>query len=93
MRINMPMLIWYSSMSMLLVAIVTTGLQQVSAAHEMRGLYGQLGELQHEQDGLLEERSRLMLELGAIGSMQSIETFAAAELNMHFPEQIGQVLN
>lgn len=91
-RIDTSAVLVFSSLAIVVVGIVATGLEQVSAAHEMRGLYGQLGKLQHEQDGLLEERSRLMLELGAIGSMHSIENFAAAELDMHFPEEIGQVL-
>ena len=58
----------------------------------MRSLYSALGEVQREQDGLLEEHSRLMLERGTLGSMQNIEVVAQDELGMHFPDTVGQVL-
>jgi cell division protein FtsL len=76
----------------LLVAITASGLYSVDAAHVMRGLYGSMGEIQREQDSLLEDHSRLMLERGALTSMQNIEEVAASELGMQFPDQVGQVL-
>lgn len=85
-------LLWLGAFVVLLVAIGISGLATVATAHEMRGLYSRLGDLQREQDRLLEEHSRLMLERGALGSMQNIERVAASELGMQFPEQIGQVL-
>ena len=84
--------LWLGAFVVLLFAIGATGLRTVDAAHEMRGLYGRLGEVQREQDHLLEEHSRLMLERSALGSMQNIENVAASELDMQFPEHIGQVL-
>ena len=75
-----------------LLGITVTGLSLVNAAHDMRGLYRQLGEVQREQDALLEEHSRLMLERGALTSMQNIEAVAQSQLDMRFPEDVGQVL-
>jgi cell division protein FtsL len=72
--------------------VVFSGLKTVAAAHEMRGLYGSLTEVQREQDRLLEQHSRLMLERGTLGSMQNIETVAQTELGMEFPEQVGEIL-
>ena len=72
--------------------LTVTGLSLVNAAHDMRGLYRQLGEVQREQDALLEEHSRLMLERGALTSMQNIEAVAQSQLDMRFPEDVGQVL-
>ena len=84
--------LWVVAFGVLLVAITATGLNRVDSAHDMRGLYGRLGEVQREQDGLLEGHSRLMLERGALTSMHSIEEVAQSELGMKFPDQVGQVL-
>ena len=84
--------LWALAFVCLLIAIGATGLRTVGAAHDMRGLYGSLGEVQREQDALLEEHSRLMLERGALTSMQNIEEVAASELGMEFPSAVGQVL-
>ena len=83
--------VWALAFGLLLVAITATGLRNVDAAHEMRGLYGRMGDVQREQDGLLEGHSRLMLERGALTSMQSVEE-VAGELGMKFPDEVGQVL-
>lgn len=84
--------LWMLAFGVLLVAITATGLKSVDAAHEMRGLYGRMGDVQREQDGLLEGHSRLMLERGALTSMQSVEQVAGSELGMTFPDEVGQVL-
>ena len=87
-----PSAMWVMSFVGLLVAIGISGLSLVERAHEMRGLYGALGNVQRQQDELLEEHSRLMLERGALSSMQQIEVVAETELDMHFPDDIGEVL-
>ncbi len=85
-------LLWAGTFALLLGAIALTGLTLVGTAHETRGLYSSLGQVQHEQDKLLDEHSRLMLERGALTSMQNIEAVAQSELGMVFPEEVGQVL-
>lgn len=86
------MRVWMLTFSALLAAIVLSGLSLVDQAHQMRGLYTGLAEVQQLQDGLLEEHSRLMLERGALSSMQQVEVVAESELDMHFPEALGEVL-
>lgn len=90
--INWRTLAWCALFATLLLTVVVSGLKTVAAAHEMRGLYGSMAEVQREQDRLLEQHSRLMLERGTLGSMQNIETFAQTELGMEFPEQVGEIL-
>jgi cell division protein FtsL len=91
-EINWRTLAWCGLFATLLIIVVFSGLKTVAAAHEMRGLYGSLTEVQREQDRLLEQHSRLMLERGTLGSMQNIETVAQTELGMEFPEQVGEIL-
>ena len=90
--INFVALGWCAVFALLLGVIVYSGLRTVAAAHDMRGLYGSLTEIQRQQDRLLEEHSRLMLERGTLGSMQNIEVVAQTQLGMEFPEQVGEIL-
>jgi len=84
--------LWGIGFAALLVGIVVSGLSLVEEAHQMRSLYGRLAEVQHQQDALLEEHSRLMLERSALSSMQQVEAVAQEELDMHFPQELGEVL-
>ncbi|MEM9620226.1 MAG: cell division protein FtsL [Pseudomonadota bacterium] len=79
-------------LGVLLAAIVSTGLGIVTNAQETRQLYHQLGATQQQQDALLADHSRLLLERAALSSLQNIEQVAQNELEMEFPEQVGQVL-
>lgn len=90
--LNLVALGWCAVFALLLGVIVYSGLRTVAAAHDMRGLYGSLTQVQREQDRLLEEHSRLMLERGTLGSMQNIEVVAQTQLGMEFPEQLGEIL-
>lgn len=76
----------------LLIVIVSSGLAVVDNADDTRRLYQQLGATQQQQDELLAEHSRLLLERAALSSLQNIEQVAQTELDMEFPEQIGEVL-
>ena len=81
-----------SAFAVVLVAIVASGLTLVTSAQDMRELYRMMGEVQRERDGLSAEYSRLLLERSALSSMQSIEEAAENELDMAFPEGVGEVL-
>ena len=81
-----------STFAVLLVTIVASGLTLVTSAQDMRELYRQMGDVQRERDGLAAEYSRLLLERSALSSMQSIEEAAQNELDMQFPEGVGEVL-
>jgi cell division protein FtsL len=77
----------------LLVGILYSGLQLVESVHQMRFLYRSMDELQANQDILLANYSRLLLERSTLASMQTIEAVAERELQMFFPEIIVQVEN
>ena len=83
--------VWVVTFVVTLMAIATSGLAVVNDAHETRGLYQALGETQQQQDELLADHSRLLLERGARSSLQNIEEVAQRELNMQFPVD-GQVI-
>lgn len=75
----------------LLIAIVSSGVLLVESAQHTRHLYHQLGELQREQDDLLETHSRLSLERSTISSLGTIESVAMEALDMHFPREIRRI--
>jgi cell division protein FtsL len=52
-----------------------------------------MDELQSNQDVLLANYSRLLLERSTLASMQTVEAVATTELQMFFPETIVQVSN
>jgi len=83
--------VWPLCLALLAVLILTSGLGQVEQAHEVRALYSEMGQLQREQDALLEEHSRLLLERGALSSMQKVEVVAQGELDMLFPDRVRQI--
>jgi len=76
----------------LLAVITFSGLQLADAAHDMRGLYRDMGEVQKSQDEALAEHSRLLLERSALASLNNIEQVAEQELDMQFPAEVGEVL-
>ena len=74
-----------------LVAVVLSGLARVQAAQDVRELYQKLGWAQKQQDELLAEHSRLLLERSAYTSLPNIERVAQSDLGMQFPQNIAQV--
>lgn len=76
----------------LLAVCVALGAQVASQSQRMRALYSQLQQDQETQDGLLEQRSRLLLERGALNSYSAVETMAREQLEMRFPETISRVV-
>ena len=69
----------------LILGIVLSGIEMVDSAHRMRDLYQQLDQVQRQQNELLAVYSRLLLERGARASLNTVETAAEQELQMHFP--------
>ena len=76
---------------MLFVGIGYSGVKVVEAAQDTRTLYQTLGEVQREQDALLEENSRLSLERSSLSSLQKIEQVAEEQLDMEFPVDVQGV--
>lgn len=78
--------------SVVLIVCVALGVQVASQSQRMRALYSQLQQGQEAKDGLLAERSRLLLERGALNSYSAAETMAREKLDMRFPETISRVV-
>ena len=84
---------WVAGVFILLVGIFYSGLRLVESADEMRFLYRSMDELQTNQNILLANYSRLLLERSTLASMQTVEIVATNELQMFFPQNIIQVNN
>lgn len=82
---------WWVLFALLLLAIGYSGLLVVEAATETRSLYQALGDVQREQDHLLEQSSRLSLERAALSNLAKVEQIAQQELNMEFPAVVTGV--
>ena len=84
---------WVAGVVILLMGIFYSGLRLVESADEMRFLYRSMDELQTNQNVLLANYSRLLLERSTLASMQTVEVVAKTELQMFFPETSVQVNN
>jgi cell division protein FtsL len=82
---------WWSLFAILLLTISYSGILVVEAATDTRSLYQALGDVQREQDQLLEQSSRLSLERGTLSSLAKVEEIAQQELDMEFPAEVTGV--
>ena len=64
----------------------------VDRSNERRNLFIELSENQVEQDRLLEERTRLLIERGALSAYQNVDRIAIDELKMKFPDGSEQIV-
>ena len=69
-----------------------TGNLVVDRINERRNLFIELSENQVEQDRLLEERTRLLIERGALSAYQNVDRIAIDELKMKFPDGSEQIV-
>ena len=76
---------------LLLVLCVALGVQSAKQSQRMRALYSELQKDQADRDKLLAQRSRLLIERGALNSYNSAEKLASEKLGMRFPETITRV--
>ena len=76
---------------LLLVLCIVFGVQSAYQSRRTRALYSQLQKDQVTRDGLLAQRSRLLIERGAMNSYNGTERLAKTELGMRFPETIVRV--
>ena len=76
----------------LLALCVALGAQSAYQSQRMRALYSELQQDQVAQDDLLAQRSRLLIERGAMNSYNGTEKIASEELDMRFPEKITRVV-
>lgn len=69
-----------------LVGSSVTGSLVVDRSNERRNLFIELTKNQIEQDNLLQERTRLLIERGALSAYQNVDRIAIDELKMKFPD-------
>ena len=69
-----------------LVGSSVTGSLVVDRSNERRNLFIELTKNQIEQDELLQERTRLLIERGALSAYQNVDRIAIDELKMKFPD-------
>jgi cell division protein FtsL len=74
-----------------LIVLVGSGIQVAFSTDEVRGKHIALQELQSELDAVVEEYSRLQIELAAVAAYQNVERTAEEELNMAFPRDVQRV--
>ena len=84
---------WFSLLALvtLLLGTAASGIQVVYQTQEVRRLHVELQSVQREQDELLSEYTRLLLERGTLASYQNVERLAVQELSMMFPESVERV--
>lgn len=77
--------------TLLLAAVVASGIQVALVSHEVRQLHGELEAAQKAQDEHLAEYSRLLLERSALSAYQNVEHLAETELGMQFPDTVERL--
>jgi cell division protein FtsL len=82
---------WLTATCVVYVAIALTGVWVASLGQDVRGLFVALERSQQQQDALLAEYSRLLLERGTLASYQNVDEVAERRLAMRFPEQVERV--
>ncbi len=75
----------------LLLGTIGSGAQVAFITHEVRAMHVALEALMHDQDRLLAEHSRLLLERGALAAYQNVERVARSELSMRFPTDVERI--
>ncbi len=78
--------LWLFTGVLIYLAVGVTGLFVSLSSQQMRNLFTTLQHNQTENDQLLGEYSRLLLERGAFSSYQNVGRVAERELSMKFPE-------
>lgn len=76
----------------LLLATVATAVQVTLQAEAARDMARALDAAQKQKEHLLAERSRLLLERGALAAYQNVDRVAESELGMRFPQRPRRVL-
>ena len=82
---------WVLATCVVYAAIALTGVWIASLGQDVRGLFVALERNQQQQDALLAEYSRLLLERGTLASYQNVDQVAERRLAMRFPEQVERV--
>lgn len=70
----------------LLVACLVSGIGVIYSVHKVRMLYGEIQQLQGEQDRLDSEYEKLLLEQSAWAAYSRVDELSRDELNMVSPD-------
>jgi cell division protein FtsL len=82
---------WLAAAGAIYVGIAASGVWIAATAQNVRGLFVALQHNQAQQDALLAEYSRLLIERGTLSSYQNVDQIAERQLAMRFPETVERV--
>ncbi len=82
---------WLAAAVVIYLSIGASGFWIAATAQSVRGLFVGLQHNQSEQDALLAEYSRLLIERGTLSSYQNVDQIAERQLAMRFPEKVERV--
>lgn len=82
---------WGLAIGVIYAAVAASGVWVAATAQSVRGLFVALERNQDQQDALLDEYSRLLIERGTVSSYQNVDQVAERQLAMRFPEAVQKV--
>ena len=82
---------WLAGAAAIYVGVAVSGVWIAATAQDVRGQFVALQHNQAEQDALLAEYSRLLIERGTLSSYQNVDQIAERQLAMRFPETVERV--
>ena len=82
---------WVAAAGAIYACIAVSGVWIAATAQNVRGLFVALQHNQAQQDALLAEYSRLLIERGTLSSYQNVDQIAERQLAMRFPETVERV--
>lgn len=82
---------WFAAAGAIYVGIAVSGVGVAATAQDVRGLFVALAKNQAQQDELLAQYSRLLIERGTLSSYQNVDQAAERQLAMRFPETVERV--
>lgn len=82
---------WFAIAGAIYVGVAVSGVGVAAVAQDVRGLFVALAKNQTQQDELLGQYSRLLIERGTLSSYQNVDQAAERQLAMRFPETVERV--
>jgi cell division protein FtsL len=82
---------WLLAVVAIYGGVATSGVWIAATAQDVRSLFIALERNQDEQDALLDDYSRLLIERGTVSSYQNVDQVAERQLAMRFPETVQRV--
>jgi cell division protein FtsL len=82
---------WLAIAMAAFAGVVITGVSVAWSSQAVRALHVAIHTSQREQDALLAEYSRLLIERSTLGSYQNVDEVAERQLSMTFPETVERL--